>query len=129
MEIHPLAAALLQLIPNKGLRRIFRQVGQSKRTEKEGSVSCNRSLMVVVVSRRNSKAVEDVVEAGRCTCNDADPHIVCGLRFSAIATAMRLRVILGVSLVPSRLPPARPYKKDFFFFNISGEKKDSWQSN
>jgi hypothetical protein len=32
--------------------------------------------MVVVASRRNSKVTEDVVEAGRCTCNDADPHIV-----------------------------------------------------
>lgn len=29
--------------------------------------------MVVVASRRNKKAIEDVVEAGRCTCNDADP--------------------------------------------------------
>lgn len=56
-----LPAALLQLIPNKGLKRNFRQVGQSKETEKGGSVSCNRSLMVVVVSRRNSTAIVDVV--------------------------------------------------------------------
>lgn len=47
----------------------------------------------------------------------------CALRFSAIATAMRLRVILGVSLVPSRLPPARPYKKVFFFSSILLGKK------
>lgn len=43
-----LLAALLQLIPNKGLRRTFRQVGQRKATKKGGSVNCNRSLMVVV---------------------------------------------------------------------------------